>query len=286
LQRMFVCALCAAMVKTADDMMWTLNTFVFPLFTAFIEFADAILNGQGGVCHLAAGSTEVSATSGFPAGPGQAIECMINALHQKLCMGMALGARLITAKDSTFLGALAGVLIIIAYVVIDLVFPFYLIDTAVRMGLVLALLPALIICYAFPSTKSYPTTALKVFLNTGGQIAMMCIMLELSSGVLVDYVNTNFPYVLDPAQIDADPAVSAEMAGPGVAILSFLCIGFMTYGSVQSSNSIADSLVGGGGGGALLKMAGKALDAAKILLGDIRGYLKKKMKKAAQGSKK
>ena len=40
------------------------------------------------------------------------------------------------------------------------------------------------------------------------------------------------------------------------------------------------------GGGALLKMAGKALDAAKILLGDIRGYLKKKMKKAAQGSKK
>ncbi len=289
MQRVFVCALCAAMVKTADNMMWTLNTFVFPVFTAFIEFADAILNGQGGVCHLAAGSNEAS-SSGFPAGPGLAIECMINALHQKLCMGMALGARLITDKDSTFMGVIAGILIILLYVIVDLVFPFYLIDSAVRMGLVLALLPALIMCYAFPSTKSYPTTALKMFINTGGQIAMLCVTLQLSAGVLVNFVQNNFPYVLDPAQIDSDPTAVADMAGPGVALLSFLCIGFMTYGALQTSNSIADSLVGQGGGGALLKMAGQALGLIKLMMGDISGYLKKKyldkLKESAKGAMK
>lgn len=294
--RLFVCFVCSVMVASSTNVFWVINNMIMPIFVAFLDFGSAIIDT--GSCSISGLDSNISDGS-FPAGPGNALECLIAMMHKKLVMGKALGTAIMLDETVGDGGIIAGLAIIVLFAIVDLVFPFYIIDSIIRLGIAIALAPILIITFAFPGTRKFSVKGFELVLNCGMTLATTCIIITLMSGVLNDYVAMQFPYVLDPAQLDA--GVGDQMSA-GASVLAFITIGFLFFTSVKSAPSIASSVVGAAGLGGVAALMAKSLKGlismvtGGVNLNNIVKNLKKKMKKkgaakavakgAAKGAKK
>ena len=289
LHKLFVCFVCSVMVSSPSNVLWVVNSIVTPVFVGFIEFADAIMTGGGG-CSLSGSSSEVGAGNVFPSGPGSALECLVGELHGKLCIGKALGHRLIMDEDSEFDARLAGIVIIVVFAIIDLVFPFYLIDSIIRLGLTLSLVPLFVMAFAFESTRGFTKKGFSLLVNSGMTMAMMCVVVTLMADTITKFIGETFPFVLDPGAIDAGGDQLQEFAGTGLGFVTLIALGFLTFSAATSAPSIASSLAGAGAGldgimSTMVKAAGLLMQAMGGPLGNAMKTTEKFAKRAKRAGK-
>lgn len=253
LKQLFICVVCGILVSSVDNILWLLNNTIMPLFGAFIDFANEILsaslagNQNYGSC-FSDNNTDAS-MAGFPEGPKKALECIICKIHGKLVMGRALGFRMMSL-DVNISGWLIAILYLFVFLIIDLSFVFYLVDTTIRFGLILAMLPLWIIAFAFKSTKGYTSKAFKYILNCGATLAFVCILMTLIINTIQFFVVNEYP-ALGPegcSIVDNNLEAVEGFATFGRPFLSAIFLCFFLLSAISFATKTAGDMVGGGGG--------------------------------------
>lgn len=122
-RKLFVCLICGLIASSTTQILWLLNTVVFPIYYAFLELGAAILNSAGDGSNFKAGSTVLSffqekltlnepvmcsapaigkasiESLSFPDGPRTMMNCMICTVNERLTLGFSFPLRLWMLPD-------------------------------------------------------------------------------------------------------------------------------------------------------------------------------------------
>lgn len=248
-RQFFMCLVCGFFAQSTGAALWTLNTFIFPLYFSFLELGVAVLNlksGESGtITQCVAGEAltfqamtcsaslgDVS-EGGFPSGPKEMMGCMICSINSRLSLGYALSTKLMSGG---LMNWLSGLILAFVFIVIKVSFVFYLIDTVFRMTLMIVLFPLLTIAYAFQVTRRWSIEALKILLN--------CSALACFIGIILAMVLLAIQKVIEIYQGIGVGADADADTGPQVIVV--LLLAFLVKSSLDVAKSITDGLVGGG----------------------------------------
>lgn len=161
--------------------------FAPPIMAAF-EFADAVTPHSS--CNLEAAP---AATSGaFPPSMKVGLRCMIEGIKEEVAFVKAIGSVLMCIAikhDKTFFipnisMLLQGLSIYIIASIVIFVFPFYLIDAALRLGIVGAMMPLFVAAWVFKATRSFAVKGWNMLLSTVFLFIAMSIIAILDMQLL------------------------------------------------------------------------------------------------------
>lgn len=289
LRKAFLCLFCGLLASNAGMIAFVMNTLIFPLYSAFLEFGSEIL----AISHAdAAGNVNVKALTfayfgetmdlsksniictideqlvamqdSFPTPMKDMMGCMICAVADRLAIGrhMALTAM----RDGSLLAWVVGFLVWAIFLVVGLGFVFYLVDSIFRMGMMILFLPLLIIAYAFEATRKWTSSGFVNILNSAAFMMAFSIIIATALMSMTSLAAEN-PTIFNPDK----PELHATNLS--LAILCLLLIGFLIYGSMEVSAQLTKAIIGGKTTTTFQKnlkataqMAGKLLLAATGLL--------------------
>ena len=113
-RKLFVCLICGLIASSTTQLLWLLNTIVFPIYYAFLELGAAILTSANGEEAFKTGKTAIGVFGesinnsrplmcsapavgkasienlSFPDGPRTMMDCMICAVNERLTLGYKL----------------------------------------------------------------------------------------------------------------------------------------------------------------------------------------------------
>ena len=257
--KFLICIVCIIIVRNTDNMMWFVNTIINPIFVGFIDFASSTMTGAS--CSLApVGEATSSSDSLMPTETRAILECLIGEIHVQLAFGKSLGRALICHQESSISIVVVGFLFVIAFTVIGVVFPFYVIDSIIRLGITLSLLPLFIMAFPFESTRKFTSKGFVLFLDAGMTLAIISISMTLITGVMRFFIQNAFPFIFisDLDSLDnVDP-----FAGPGTGTLVLLFLIVLAFSAVSIASSIAQGLVGSSIPNGVVSTAMKAIKTA------------------------
>ena len=193
-RKMFVCLICGLIASSTTQLLWLLNTIVFPIYYAFLELGSEILNlAQGGnafkanntggiysatisffqemipvsqpvMCSASGVGKASLETLSFPSGPREMMDCMICAVNERLTLGFYLSFKVMAG--SGFMPFILGCFILLCFTFVKLGFVFYLVDSLFRFGMMILLLPIFIMAYAFGPTRKWTGIGFSNIMNS------------------------------------------------------------------------------------------------------------------------
>lgn len=258
LNKFFICFVCGYMASSPDMLLWVLNTLIFPLYNAFLEFGSAVLaatdpQSRGGysdalgstitfkenlICH-ASGTTKANMQSGFPTAPLEMMNCMICSISERLGIGRKLAFQVLAGGDSKFLGWIVGVVIFLCFTFVKLGFVFYLVDTLFRMAVMTIILPILIMSYAFKKTRDWTKKGFFIILNSAAFAAFIAILMTTALLAMEEI------FIGNANIFDGSGDTKAEFNQLSVTFICLLLICFLLVKTVAVAGEISSSLVGG-----------------------------------------
>ena len=184
---------------------------------------------------------------------------------------------------------------------------FYMLDCALQLGIVCAMIPLFIACWPFKVTRGYSKQGWNIFLNTFFNFVIMGVVISASSQIMLQALSSGLSQETLIAYLDANNAkglaTELDLGGLQMVVLIISClIAMKLSGEVQS---ITNKLAGGIGlnmgaqmggaassaiqkgaaaaGGAALSAGGKALGTAAEASGlkGAKGAIGKGLGKAA-----
>lgn len=225
------------------QLMWSL--FYNPLMLLGISIAEAV-----GV------QLSASCTSIDPVWPDQANTTLTYMMRgvctsqemviEHIATGMALG----TTEDgdgfsSFFIYGFSGLVIVVLFGFLMIVFPLRFVDIIVRLAIVSILAPFFALAFAFKPTRGYSYIGIAIALNAAAQFALFMILLSIGSSVF----DSMSSYLFVDAASD-DTSASTVL----VNALTMVAIASIFLGLIKAVPSIASELTksssGGGEGGA------------------------------------
>lgn len=253
LRKAFICLFCGLLASNAGMIVFVMNTLIFPLYHAFLEFGGQILS----LAHTEVASVKimgetidlskhsvictindemVAMEDGFPTPMRDMMGCMVCAVADRLEVGrdMAFTAM----RDGGLLAWVVGFLIWAIFLVVGWGFVFYLVDSIFRMGMMILFLPLLIIAYAFESTRKWTSKGFVNILNSAAFMMAFSIIIATSLMAMVSLAGDN-PQVFDPE----NPEMHATNLS--LAILCLLLVAFLIYGSMEVSSQLTKAIIGG-----------------------------------------
>lgn len=259
-RKLFVCLICGLIASSTTQILWLLNTVVFPIYYAFLELGAAILNSAGDGSNFKAGSTVLSffqekltlnepvmcsapaigkasiESLSFPDGPRTMMNCMICTVNERLTLGFFLSFKVMDAPG--FMSLITGLFILICFTIVKLGFIFYLVDSIFRFTMMAIILPILIISYAFKQTSSWAKNGFLTIINSAALMMFMGIMMSMALLAMEKIITDN-------SDIFNDNANEMSFSEFSIPFMCIMLVGFLISSSVNLAQQVTDSLVGG-----------------------------------------
>lgn len=280
-RKMFMCLICGLIASSTTQILWLLNTIIFPIYYAFLELGAAILNSAGDGSNFevkdgvvikffqemvtpsqpvmctapAIGKASIDSLS-FPDGPRAMMNCMICAVNERLTLGFFLSFRVMAFPG--FMSLISGLLILICFTFVKLGFVFYLVDSIFRFTMMAVILPILVMSYAFKQTSSWAKNGFLTILNSGALMMFMAVMMSMALLAMEQIITDN-------TDVFNDNVSKMSFAEFSIPFMCIMLIAFLIASSVNIAQQVTDSLVGGNSDSAFQKRAGKL--AAELFWG-------------------
>lgn len=259
-RKLFVCLICGLIASSTTQILWLLNTVVFPIYYAFLELGAAILNSAGDGSNFKAGSTVLSffqekltlnepvmcsapaigkasiESLSFPDGPRTMMNCMICTVNERLTLGFFLSFKVMDAPG--FVSLITGLFILICFTIVKLGFIFYLVDSIFRFTMMAIILPILIMSYAFKQTSSWAKNGFLTIINSAALMMFMGIMMSMALLAMEKIITDN-------SDIFNDNANEMSFSEFSIPFMCIMLVGFLISSSVNLAQQVTDSLVGG-----------------------------------------
>lgn len=280
LRKMALCFVCGVIASSTGGMLFILNTVIFPIYNAFLEFGAEILNvaveqmpwapgddkaalfgipgklfGDSGrvVCRVT-GVVSVNlndANPTFPEGPKKMMECLICAVWRKLDFGYVLALE--HMKSATLVTVLVGVLIFVCFTIVKLGFSFYIVDTVFRMAMMCVLLPLLVMSYAFKKTSKYAGMGFKIILSSSVFMMFISIVIAMTLMAIQEVMTNSLPQVIEAGNtvvLGETQDTSGETTNTtptkrdlNAVSMSLVLICFLLVGSIGVAQQVTGSLL-------------------------------------------
>lgn len=297
-RKLFVCLICGLIASSTTQILWLLNTVVFPIYYAFLELGAAILNSAGDGSNFKAGSTVLNffqekltlnepvmcsapaigkasiESLSFPDGPRTMMNCMICTVNERLTLGFFLSFKVMDAPG--FMSLITGLFILICFTFVKLGFIFYLVDSIFRFTMMAIILPILVMSYAFKQTSSWAKNGFLTIINSAALMMFMGIMMSMALLAMEKIITDN-------SDIFNDNANEMSFSEFSIPFMCIMLVGFLISSSVNLAQQVTDSLVGGNSDSLFQKRVGtfvmwtlnlitlgaakKVIDASKKVLG-------------------
>lgn len=258
LSKFFICFVCGYFASSPEMVVWTLNTIVFPIYMAFLEFGSEILaasqfDSTGGydkvlgsdikfetslVCRAPTTGTAASLDGGFPSAPREMMSCMVCSINERLGVGRKLAFQVLSNTD--FIGMLIGVIVFFVFTYVKLGFVFYLIDTIFRMAVMAIILPILIMSYAFKKTREWTKKGFFIIINSAAFAASIAILMTTALLAMERIFINNSQYFGT-----AEDGAKNELNDLSVTFICLMLICFLLVSTIGVAKALTDSLVGG-----------------------------------------
>ena len=293
-RKMFVCLICGLIASSTTQLLWLLNTIVFPIYYAFLELGSEILNAaSNGGAFKSVGSSTISffredipvsqpvicsasgvgaaslETLSFPDGPRTMMDCMICAVNERLTLGFYLSFRVMSG--SGFMPFIIGLFILACFTIVKLGFVFYLVDSIFRFTMMAVILPILVMSYAFKQTSGWAKTGFLTILNSAALMMFMAVMMSMALLAMEKII-------VDNKDIFNDSVNDLSFSEFSIPFMCIMLVAFLIVSSVELAQQVTDSLVGGNSDSAFQKRIG-TLIASIIKSGTIKLYQKIRGKK-------
>ena len=257
-KKIFICLFCGILASSTTGALYVLNTFIFPLYTAFLEFGAEILNTVGQeyfdpnsdgkimvlnaelkvakpvLCLPAAGANEAT-LEGFPEGPLRMMNCMICALNERLSIGNYISFRIL--RSGTFSMAIVGIVLLVVFMIIKLSFVFYLVDNVFKFAVIVVMVPILILFYPFQ--KKWAIFGIKTILSSAAFMMCISIMIAVAMKALLEII-VQHPDLFNPG--NGKDAEAATESGSGV-FLALLLLAFMVISTIKIGKEVTAAIV-------------------------------------------
>lgn len=297
-RKLFVCLICGLIASSTTQILWLLNTVIFPIYYAFLELGAAILNSAGDGSNFKAGSTVLNffqekltlnepvmcsapaigkasiESLSFPDGPRTMMNCMICTVNERLTLGFFLSFKVMDAPG--FMSLITGLFILICFTIVKLGFIFYLVDSIFRFTMMAIILPILVMSYAFKQTSSWAKNGFLTIINSAALMMFMAIMMSMALLAMERIITDN-------SDIFNDNANEMSFSEFSIPFMCIMLVGFLISSSVNLAQQVTDSLVGGNSDSLFQKRVGtfvmwtlnlitlgaakKVIDASKKVLG-------------------
>ena len=246
-RKLFVCLICGLIASSTTQILWLLNTVVFPIYYAFLELGAAILNSAGDGSNFKAGSTVLSffqekltlnepvmcsapaigkasiESLSFPDGPRTMMNCMICTVNERLTLGFFLSFKVMDAPG--FMSLITGLFILICFTIVKLGFIFYLVDSIFRFTMMAIILPILIMSYAFKQTSSWAKNGFLTIINSAALMMFMGIMMSMALLAMEKIITDN-------SDIFNDNANEMSFSEFSIPFMCIMLVGFLISSSV------------------------------------------------------
>lgn len=277
LQKLFVCIVCGLLASSTENLLFVLNSIIFPIYNAFLEFGAAILAkandgkpggtitmfgeswelGRSVICK--AGNMTPANLQAFPDSPREMMECMVCAVNERMNLGYALSYKVLRAPGIT--ATIIGLFILACFTIVKLGFVFYLVDSIFKFTVIMVMLPILIMSFAFKKTKKWATFGFLTVLNSAAFMMFIAIMMAMALLAMEQVMRDN-------ADIFVEGENYRNFKEFSVPFICLMLIGFMIVSSINIAQEVSSSLVGGSGGsnfqnkvGGIAKMIGNWITA-------------------------
>ena len=260
----FLCMFCGILASSPSMLIYAVNTFVYPVYAAFIKLGIELLNnaldfGESSTSQTIAvfgtkktltivnkelgckfDSVGLITTSGFPVEFGNTLKCMINILKEYLSLGGEISFKLMK-NSSFFTGMIAGFFVYLTFWVVRIMFVFYLVDTIFQMGIIILVLPIFIMAYAFKSTRGWTGTIFKHMIASAGFLMCFSVIVSLVLTAMVSLVTKRADIFNPGGSLEGAEVVTRDL---GISVFCLLLIGFLVQSTMAISQGIMSSLIG------------------------------------------
>lgn len=265
LQKLFVCIVCGLLASSTENILFLLNSIIFPIYNAFLEFGSVILaqanEGKSGgtvtfttkatvfmfgetwelgkpiICKAA--KMTPANLSAFPDSPREMMECMICAVNERMNLGYALSFKVLRAPGVT--ATVIGLFILGCFTIVKLGFVFYLVDSIFKFTVIMVMLPILIMSFAFKKTKKWASFGFFTVLNSAAFMMFVAIMMAMALLAMEQVMRDN-------ADIFVEGEDYRNFREFSVPFICLMLIGFLIVSSINIAQEVSSSLVGGSGG--------------------------------------
>jgi len=257
-----LCLICGTLASSTENIMYALNTFVFPIYITLLEFCGSILkittapaqdfglpDESGGVgmcipmgeapageCTIDSSKVVMSATE-FPQAPKDLMKCMACQVGARLDVGYQI------AITTLGLGGLAPVLVAIflvaAFTITKFGFVLYLVDSVFRLDMMIVIAPFLIMFYPFEQTRKWTGVGFKIILNSAA--IMLCLAILVSMTILA------MQNVLTSPSMGIAFGDASAYESFGIVPITMIFLGIIILKSSGLAVTLSDSVTGGGG---------------------------------------
>lgn len=255
LKKLFICIVCGMLASSTDNLLFVLNSIIFPLYNAFLEFGSQILGkaneGKSGgtltllgeeitlgkkvICTVSQITTAPNLVS-FPESPKEMMDCMVCAVNERMKLGYYLSFKALQAPG--FMAKVIGLFVMGCFFIVRLGFVFYLIDTIFKMSIMMVLLPILIMSYAFEQTKKWVSFAFFTILNSAAFMMFIAIMMAMALLAMEQVIRDNSDIFVQHEDLKDFKEFS-------IPFMCLMMIGFLIVSSINIAQEVSQSLVGG-----------------------------------------
>ena len=248
--KLFLCSFCALCVRSVGDITWAVNTFVVPIYSAFLELASGVLNisssatfnlgdaGSATFSNAHASDCGVNPNFNVSGGIKSTISPMANcitcSISSRLNAGLKIGLDLICSLN--FAAMFVGLALIVFFTVAKFGFVLFIIDSIFRINFAVVLIPIMIMGVPFGFTRKWSVHCLLMFVNSSAIMLFIGLLVSLSVNALETIMNNIGPKI-----------TFASISGTGELLLALLMISMLLLNIPGLGVGIADKFVGGGG---------------------------------------
>lgn len=299
-QVLFKAGFVSILIATKERLYQVINTIFEPIALIFIDLSNKMLasNWASGTSQSLTIDTAYTAGPGFPSSIGVAIENLIYRITLALNVGRVLGLRLMLQTD--FANFWLGFVTTVMFLLMILIFPFYLIDGFIRLGLVFIMLPVFLVCWVFNWSKHWAVKAWDMFIGAFAQVMIACIFISIAIAVFEGFIVVRgFGYLVNPTVQNVDVIFREDANRISFSFLSFLMIAFYLYNLSKSIPPLASHFTGAPAGNIMasalerikkafraIALAGLAIAATMVGLGPVAKVAANQAKKDAEGAAK
>lgn len=274
----FLCFVCGLIASKVDLLVLVLGDIIFPIYNAFLEFADAILKETSSIsayksvsvfgkefniidsqyplaCNVTTAVHMTEDSTGFPDSPKQMMNCMVCSVNHSLSFGMQIALQAMTKTG--FVSWLVGLFTFICFLFVKLAFVFYLVDTIFRFTVMVVMLPLMIMFFPFPKTRGVLGKGVSNMFNSAGFMLFFAIIIAVCIQAL-SVILKSFQNVF------TDDSAFSELSVPFVCMMM---IAFLVISSIKIAGQLCDKIVGGKSNPAFQK------DAKALIVGALKAGL-------------
>lgn len=270
IRKAFLCLLCGILVSSKGQVIYALNSFIFPIYVTILEFAGEVLQvlnkenpdlTVSGISISAGDGSEICVpfnhttaqngcritnsqdikfdeNAGMPDTPLKMMECLVCSVSDRLSIGYTLAHHLL--QMASLLSTVVGLVLLAAFTIARFCFALYLVDSIFRLNMILIIFPFLIMAYPFEQTRRWSITGFKIIINSS--VIMLCLVVMV---VMVILALSNI--LLTGKSQGYDFALTSAYQDFGVVPMALIFTAFLVIKVSGLAVSLADRIVHEGG---------------------------------------